>query len=124
MEDIRRLPDSELEIMQIIWKNEPPVSRSTIEKELNREKELAPSTIITFLSRLCDKGFLRVEHRGRTNLYTPLVSRRDYVARESRSFLNRMCGGSMSAFAVALCDSGISKEDLEELRSLLEEQTK
>lgn len=27
-QDIRRLPDSELELMQIIWDREPPVSHS------------------------------------------------------------------------------------------------
>jgi BlaI family penicillinase repressor len=121
MKKYQRLPDGELEIMQIIWKHEPPVSRSVIEKELNRDRKLAPSTIITFLSRLCDRGFLSVEHQGRTNLYTPRVSQKDYLACESRSFLDRLYGGSLSAFAASLCDSGISKEEIEHLRKLLEE---
>lgn len=121
MKKYQRLPDGELEIMQIIWKHEPPVSRSVIEKELNRGRKLAPSTIITFLSRLCDRGFLSVEHQGRTNIYTPRVSQKEYLASESRSFLDRLYGGSLSAFAVSLCDSGISKEEIEHLRKLLEE---
>ena len=115
------LPDGELEVMQIIWQCEPPVSRSTIESMLNAVKNLAPSTILTFLSRLCDKGFLKVEHQGRTNLYTPLVSQKDYLAEESRRMLDKLYGGSLSAFAVALSDSGISKDDLDELRAMLEE---
>jgi len=115
------LPDGELEVMQIVWLCEPPVSRSTIESLLNAEKNLAPSTILTFLSRLCDKGFLKVEHQGRANLYTPLVSQKDYLAEESRRMLDKLYGGSLSAFAVALSDSGISKEDLDELRAMLEE---
>ena len=121
MPNYRRLPDGELEIMQIVWKNTPPVSRSVIEKELSREKAPAPSTIITFLSRLCDKGFLEVAHRGRTNLYTPLVSQKDYLAGESRAFVDRVCGGSVSAFASALCDGGLTAEEVAELRRLLEE---
>lgn len=115
------LPDGELEIMQIIWQSEPPVSRSIIEETLNRQKRLAPSTILTFLTRLCDRGFLRAERRGRTNLYTPLVSRREYLAKESRRMLDRLYGGSLSAFAVSLCDSGVSKEEVEALRKMLEE---
>lgn len=120
MKEYNRLPDSELEIMQIVWKHEPPVSRSVIEKELKKGRKLAPSTIITFLSRLCDRGFLSVEHQGRTNLYTPLVPQKDYLANESRSFLDRLYGGSLSAFAVSLSDSGISKDEIERLRMLLE----
>ena len=115
------LPDGELEIMQIIWDCEPPVSRSVIEETLLREKQLAPSTILTFLTRLCDKGFLHAERIGRMNVYTPLVSRRDYLAKESRRLLDRLYGGSLSAFAVSLSDSGITKEELAELQALLEE---
>jgi len=115
------LPDGELEIMQIIWQCEPPVSRSAIEENLEKQKHLAPSTILTFLTRLCERGFLRVERHGRTNLYTPLISRRDYLARESRRMLDRLYGGSISAFAVSLCDSGISKDDIKELRDMLED---
>ena len=121
MKDYHRLPDGELTIMQIVWKNEPPVSRSAIEKELQDKKVLAPSTIITFLTRLCDKGFLRVEHQGRTNLYTPLIAQKDYLAGESRDFLDRVYGGSVSAFAASLCDGGLTAEEVEELRRLLEE---
>ena len=116
----KHLPDGELMIMQIVWDNEPPVARSTIEKMLGGEKKLAPSTIITFLNRLCEKGFLSLERRGRTNYYTPLVSRRAYLAQESRSMLDRLYGGSLANFATALCDSGISREELETLRDLLE----
>ena len=115
------LPDGELEIMQIVWQCEPPVSRSIIEETLGRQKRLAPSTILTFLTRLCDRGFLRAERRGRTNLYTPLVSRREYLAKESRRMLDRLYGGSLSAFAVSLCDSGVTKEEVEALRKMLEE---
>ena len=63
-----------------------------------------------------------MEKKGRSNLYRPLVSEREYMAAESRSFLDRMFGGSVAGFATALCDSGIDKEDLEELRKMLEKE--
>ena len=120
LNNIRRLPDSELDLMQIIWQQEPPVSRLEIEQRVCAHHELAPTTILTLLTRLCEKGFLSVEKQGRANLYTPLISRRDYLASESRSLLDKLYGGSVKTFATALCDSGISKEDLKELRDLLE----
>lgn len=116
----KRLPDGELSIMQIIWKEEPPVARSTIEQAFGDEKQLAPSTIITFLTRLCEKGFLSLTRKGRTNYYTPLVSEREYLAQESRNILDRLYGGSLASFATALCDSGVSREDIEQLRDMLE----
>ena len=117
---IRRLPDSELELMQIIWQKEPPVSRSDIEAVIKDSHALAATTILTLLTRLCEKGFLQIEKQGRANLYTPLISQREYLASESRSLLDRLYGGSIKTFANALCDSGISKEELLELRKLLE----
>ena len=118
--DIKRLPESELEIMQIIWNETTPVSRMTIESALNNTHPLAPTTILTLLTRLCEKGFLSLQKEGRTNLYEPLISEKEYLAVESRSFLDRLFHGSVAGFATALCDSGIKKEELEELRRLLE----
>lgn len=116
----KRLPDGEFSIMQIIWREEPPVARSTIEQALGDKKQLAPSTIITFLTRLCEKGFLSLTRKGRTNYYTPLISEREYLAQESRNILDRLYGGSLTNFATALCDSGVSREDIEQLRDMLE----
>ena len=120
MKKIKRLPESELEIMQIIWKEEAPVSRMTIERALQERHPLAPTTILTLLTRLCEKGFLSLKKEGRSNLYDPLITEREYLACESRSFLDRMFGGSVAGFATALCDSGIKKEELEELKRMLE----
>ena len=120
MKNIKRLPESELEIMQIIWKEETPLSRMTIERALQEKHPLAPTTILTLLTRLCEKGFLSLKKEGRSNLYDPLITEREYLACESRSFLDRMFGGSVAGFATALCDSGIKKEELEELKRMLE----
>ena len=120
MKEMKRLPESELEIMQIIWKETAPVSRMTIETALQSIHPLAPTTILTLLTRLCEKGFLSLKKEGRTNLYEPLITEKEYLAAESRSFLDRLFHGSVAGFATALCDSGIKKEELEELRQLLE----
>ena len=106
MKNIKRIPESELEIMQIIWKEEAPVSRMTIERALQEKHPLAPTTILTLLTRLCEKGFLSLRKEGRSNLYEPLVTEREYLACESRSFLDRLFGGSVAGCATALCDSG------------------
>ena len=85
------------------------------------KKPMAQTTLLTLLSRLAEKGFVRIEKQGRSSVYTPLVAREDYQARQSKRFLDRVFGGSIPAFASALTASGLSKEDLAELRKLLEE---
>ena len=66
------------------------------------------------------RGMVTVTREGRRSLYTPAVSREAYLAAQSRTFFEKLCGGSVSAFAAALCQSGISEADLKELRELLE----
>jgi predicted transcriptional regulator len=48
------------------------------------------------------------------------VSREAYLAGQSRRFLDKLCGGKLSVLAAALCDSGLSRDEIEELRGLLE----
>ena len=122
MEDrYKRLPDSELEVMQVIWEMDPPAARADIEAAMKEIHPIAQTTLLTLLTRLANKGFLSIEKRGRSSVYTPLVAREDYLARQSRSFLDQLCGGKVSVLAAALSDSGLSKEDLEELRVLLDQ---
>ena len=66
-------------------------------------------------------GEVAVEKMGKNNVYTPLVSRRDYQASQSRRFLDRVFGGSVSAFANALSEGALSEDELKQLKSLLGE---
>ena len=120
-ESIRRLPDAELEVMQAIWACTPPVARADIQELLKDTHPMALTTLLTVLTRLSEKGFLRIEKVGRSARYIPLISQRDYLAQQSGRFIRQLCGGSLSAFATALCEGGLSREEVEELRRLLEE---
>ena len=117
---IRRLPDAELTVMQALWACQAPAARADLEPYLPADHPMALTTLLTLLTRLQEKEFLKIEKSGRKSLYTPLVTREEYLASQSRSFVEKLCGGSISAFANALCSSGLSKEDLAELRELLE----
>ena len=119
-EPIRRLPDSELEVMQALWACEPPTARAEIEARIRAHRPIAQTTVLTLLTRLSEKGFLKIEKVGRSSVYTPLVTRRAYLSAQSRSFVQKLFGGSMPAFAAALCDSGLSRDELAQLRELLE----
>ena len=122
-EMIKRLPDSELEVMQAVWCCTPPASKVDIRKQLGDSHPMAETTLLTFLCRLTDKGFLSVELQRRKKYYTPLVSQEDYLAAQSKRFLDKLCGGSIPTFAAALCNSGLTKEELAELREMLERGT-
>ena len=117
---IRRLPDAEQEVMQAIWACQSPVARTDIENILFKEHPMAMTTLLTLLTRLSDKGFITITKNGRRSYYTPLISQEDYLASQSKTFFEKLCGRNISTFAAALCDSGLTKEEIAELRSLLE----
>ena len=93
-----RLPDSELDIMLVLWHNKPPMSR--LEK----------------------KSFVAVTKEGKNNLYTPLVSEQDYQQKESHSMLERLYGNSLKSFVNSLYQGKhMDQGDIRELSDFLKE---
>lgn len=120
MNDIKRLPDSELEIMMIVWDAKEKVTSDFIMEKLS--KSWARTTVLNFLARLCDRGFLSCTKKGRHNIYSAQVKKEDYLKRESRSFLQKLYHGSLTGLVASLYDGKIvSKEELEELKRYIEE---
>lgn len=118
----QRLPESELDIMLVLWNGTPPMSRSEIEKIVNLKKHLAPTTILSLLTRLEAKDYVQVEKKGNMNLYTPLVSQEEYQANESQSILEKLYDNSLSKFVTSLYKGKkISSEDLQELTDFIQE---
>lgn len=98
----QRLPESELDIMLVLWNGTPPMTRPEIEKVINTRKNLAPTTILSLLTRLESKKFVEVTKQGKMNLYTPLISQTDYQAHESQSVLEKLYGNSLKKFVTSL----------------------
>ena len=118
---MKKLPDGELELMMIIWDFGEPVSRIEIEQRMDAGKELTAGTILSYLSRLEEKGFIEREKRGKMNYYHPLVDKKLYLKETGKNILKRMFGGSLSNFATALYDGEeLSSQDIEELRQFLD----
>ena len=117
-----RLPDAELEVMQALWSLEKyPAHTADIAEKLDRGWK----ALLKLLSRLEERGFVAGSKDGRTNCYTPLVAQEDYLAQESRSFLKRVHGGSLSSLMVSLYpDAKLTQEDVAALERILEKGAK
>lgn len=117
---MRKLPDGELELMMIIWSYNEPISRLEIEEKLDKARDVVPSTILSYLSRLEEKGFVSREKRGKNNYYSALVDKDEYLREAGKNILDLMFGGSLKNFASALYHGGeLSKEDIDELQDLI-----
>jgi len=121
---ISRLPDAELEIMKIIWKCGGIATSFQISQGLEGKKEWAVTTILNFLARMVDRGFLTVQRSGKVNTYISIVDEQEYLEMESRSFLERLHGNSLKSLIAALYSGeAISRDDVEELKRFISEKT-
>ena len=122
---MKKIPDAELELMMIIWDAGRPVTRVEIEENLSDDREVLPNTILSLLTRLEKRGFVKKERDGKLNYYSALVEKEPYLKEAGQGFLNRMCRGSLKNFAAALYDGEeLSKEEAAELMEFLENKVK
>lgn len=117
---MKHLPDTELAVMKAIWACGKDVSRAEMEQHLTEYRWTA-NTVNTYLSRLGEKGFVTSRKEGKNLLYTPLVSRDEYLAFDSRRVLKSLYDGKPRNFMAALASNGLNEQDVAELRALLDE---
>ena len=119
---IQKLPDSELDVMIALWNGHQEMTRSEIEDFMNQKKKLAPTTILTLLSRLEKKNFVSVKKEGKANLYSALVTQEEYQQQEGKHVLEKLYDNSLKNFVATLYQGKqIEQNDIEELESCLQE---
>ena len=116
---MKRLPDTELEVMKALWDCGEDTPRTTLEQAL-AHCGWASNTVNTYLTRLEKKKFVSVTHERRGNRYTALVSREDYQAFDSKAVLSQLYGSPRN-FVAALVRGGLDRGEIDQLRSLLDE---
>lgn len=116
----QKLFDSEIKVMELIWDNEP-ISAKELSLMAGNQIGWNKNTTYTVIKKLEAKGFVKREEPG--FICTALISRSDVCAAETQSLVDRLFGGSKKAlFSALLEDEKISKEDIEELRRMIEER--
>jgi len=116
---MQQISESELVLMKIIWKNGGTALYSYIMEELEKDRnEWKKNTVLTLLSRLVEKGFLRTNKIGRRNEYRAVVAEREYQAAQMQNFLDRVYGGNVSGLVSTLLQQDIlSEEEMKEIEA-------
>lgn len=118
---LKKLGEAELEIMQVVWNSENPVTSNYILKELQERRSWPLSTLMTSLARLADKGFISCDRSTGRNLYTSIISENEYKTGASKRFLEKLYNNSIQNMITALYQSKeIKSSDIEELRNFLD----
>ena len=123
MENMKELPDAEFEIMQVVWANEPPITTSEIMKQLGFEKGWKIQSVVSFMQRLTERGFLRSEKHGKERTYYPTVSQEAYLKFETSNFLKQFHNNSFLNLVTTLYDDeSLTDEEIDGLMELLKKR--
>ncbi len=90
----KRLPDTELDVMMIIWDTIPPVNTAYLMAKIGRARKWKAPTLISFLVRLEERGYLVSEKRGKERYYTPVADKNKYLGMMTDRFVEQYHNGS------------------------------
>lgn len=113
--------DAELSILHVLWQQGPCTVRDVFE-ELSRERPMVYTTVLKLMQIMTEKGLVRREEHGRAHIYHAAQSEENAQRRLVNDLLDRAFGGSAQRLILqALTDRKASKEELAEIRRLLDE---
>ena len=115
MEDIK-LGAVESRFADIIWKNEP-IGSGELVKLCEAELQWKKPTTYTVLRKLCERGIFQ----NIKGTVTSVLSRNEFYSMQSEKFVEDTFDGSLPAFFAAFtARKQLSKEDIDELKRMIE----
>jgi len=118
-----QLSKAEEELMNLLWKLKKAFMKDLL--EAYPEPKPAATTVATLLKRMTDKGFVAYTHFGRSREYYPTVNKKDYFSRHVNGLIKNFFNNSPGQFASFFTrETGLNKEELEDLRKLIDQEIK
>jgi predicted transcriptional regulator len=118
----RALTQQELEIMKVVWELQPATVRDVYE-ELLRKRKVAYTTVMTMMSILETKKYLKRCARGRAYVYQAARPRSQVIKALVQEFVDRVFNGAAEPLLVHLIrDQRLSKAELQDLAREIEEE--
>ena len=121
MSDPIDISEAESIVMEVLWRHGPMRSENVVETLSGQQKWREP-TIKTLLSRLLNKGAIRAAKEGRRYVYSPVLTRDEWLSHESKGLLDRLFGGRVAPLVAHFGRHGkLSKKDIAELKRMIAE---
>lgn len=116
----KRLPDSEFDVMKAIWDTVPPVNTGYLMDAVGKSKGWKAPTLISFLGRLEERGFVSSHKQGKERLYEPVADKDKYMQIATASFVEKYHDGSfVKLLDVLYKDKSLSEDDIDGLLAWL-----
>lgn len=114
------LSENEWYIMQVLWEKSPSTLREICDA-LKESKGWTKHAVTSFLKRMLEKGAIKVDESGKVKEYFAVWSREDTILEETHSILDRVYRGDLLLMVSnAVKEQKLSKEEIEELKNMLD----
>ena len=120
---LRPLSAAEEQVLLAVWSCKQPASRRDI-GEMLAAKGWRPATVLNFLYRLEDKGWVKSGKEQNRNTYTPTLTKRAYGVWTMRQRLDAVFGGDLVHLRNELLGVGVQKLHRKRLLLLLAHRSK
>ncbi|HET6408304.1 MAG TPA: BlaI/MecI/CopY family transcriptional regulator [Chthoniobacteraceae bacterium] len=118
------ISESEWIVMEQLWERAPRTA-GEIARTLKRSTGWAENTVRTLITRLAEKGALRVVSDGGPRQFEPAIDRDSCVKAESASFLDRVFRGSAKPLLLHFAENTkLTADEVRELKQLLDRSVK
>ncbi len=115
----RRPTNAELAILSVLWRRGPSTVREVLE---TLREPVGYTTVLKLLQIMTDKGLVTRDERARTHVYRAAVSEGATQGRLVSDLVDRAFGGSSMALVLqALSTTPASRDELEQIRQLLDQ---
>jgi BlaI family penicillinase repressor len=122
--ELPKITMAEWDVLDILWRR-GPVSASQVTTSLKLKTGWSLGAVRTFLTRLINKGVVRILDDEPINRYEAVYDRETFVHRESHGFLEKYFGGTFHLMVASyLKHEKIPPEEITRLRQLLDEREK
>jgi BlaI family penicillinase repressor len=119
-----RPTDAELEILTVLWTTGPATVRE-VHSVISRRRHAQYSTVLKFMQIMAEKGLVDRDEKERAHIYKAARPREWTQKQLAGDLLERGFAGSAKALLVgALSARKATKEELAEMRKLLNEYRK
>lgn len=116
----KKLPDAEFDVMNAIWQGNPPVNTSYLMDAVGKDKGWKAPTLISFLVRLEERGYISSSKNGKERQYVPVADMNKYMKNVTVDFVDRYHGGSFVKLMDTLfADRNLSESDIDDLLAWL-----
>lgn len=115
------ISEAEAVLMEVLWRN-APLSAEDIMAEVGPAHDWQEGTVKSLLNRLLKKAAVSAVRDGRRYLYSPQLSREQYVMGESKGLLDRLFDGRVAPLVAHFSEQRkLSAKDVAELKRLIAE---